>query len=84
MRHGNGKFFYTDGGMYDGEWKENKMHGKGVLSYACGKTAYDGDWFEDKFEGFGVLYNENPAPLNGSFEFRDFDLVEEYWTKYNG
>lgn len=25
MRHGKGKFFYQDGGSYDGEWSENKM-----------------------------------------------------------
>jgi hypothetical protein len=50
-------------------WRENKMHGKGVLSYACGKAAYDGDWLEDKFEGFGILYNENPIPLQGPFDY---------------
>ena len=49
MRHGQGKFFYQDGGLYDGQWKENKMHGKGTLCYASGKAAYSGDWFEDKF-----------------------------------
>lgn len=25
MRHGHGKFYYQDGGMYDGDWYENKM-----------------------------------------------------------
>jgi hypothetical protein len=58
MRHGKGKFSYQDGGFYNGEWFENKMHGKGILYYASGKPAYDGDWVDDKFEGFGVLYNE--------------------------
>ena len=42
QRHGKGKFFYQDGGLYDGEWRENKMHGKGILYYASGKAAYDG------------------------------------------
>lgn len=60
------------------------MHGKGVLSYASGKPAYDGDWVDDKFEGFGILYNENPEPLYQPYDFRDFDYVEEYWTKYEG
>ena len=57
MRHGQGKFFYQDGGLYEGGWKENKMHGRGiswmkflgVLYYATGKPAYDGEWVEDKF-----------------------------------
>lgn len=51
MRHGSGKFFYQDGGLFDGEWRENMMHGRGVLSYASGKPAYDGEWDSDKFEG---------------------------------
>lgn len=49
MRHGSGKFFYQDGGYYSGDWFENKMHGKGVLSYSSGVVAYDGDWHMDKF-----------------------------------
>ena len=60
MRHGKGKFYYQDGGLYDGEWKNNKMDGKGVLSYSSGNVAYDGDWKEDEFSGFGILCNENP------------------------
>jgi hypothetical protein len=70
--------------LYDGEWKENKMHGKGILYYASGTPAYDGEWFEDKFEGFGVLYNENPEEFNEPFDYNDFDLVEELWERYDG
>lgn len=40
MRHGYGKFYYQDGGMYDGDWKENKMEGYGKLFYQSGKLAY--------------------------------------------
>ena len=36
MRHGQGKFFYQDGGMYDGEWVKNKMEGYGRLYYQSG------------------------------------------------
>lgn len=84
MRHGKGKFFYQDGGLYDGEWKFNKMHGKGVLYYGSGKVAYDGDWVEDKFDGHGVLYNENPVGLSTPFDYRDLDMVDEFWEKYQG
>jgi hypothetical protein len=44
MRSGRGKFYYLDGGVYDGEWNENRMHGRGVLYYANGEPAYDGEW----------------------------------------
>ena len=84
MRHGYGKFFYQDGGLFEGEWIQNKMNGKGVLSYTSGKPAYKGDWLDDKFEGFGSLYNENPADLRQPYDFSDFDNVDEYWTKYEG
>lgn len=30
MRWGKGKFVHEDGSYYEGMWKENKMHGKGV------------------------------------------------------
>lgn len=40
LRHGKGKFFYSDGGIYDGDWFENKMQGYGTLYYQGGKPAY--------------------------------------------
>lgn len=46
-RHGKGKFFYKEGSYYDGEWKENKMHGFGTLYYPDGRIAYQGEWKED-------------------------------------
>ncbi|CAD8089440.1 unnamed protein product [Paramecium primaurelia] len=84
MRHGQGKFYYQDGGLYDGGWKENKMHGDGTLYYATGQPAYQGQWSEDQFQGHGTLYNEHPQPLQESFDYRDFDNVEDYWIKYSG
>ena len=44
QRHGQGKFYYQDGGLYDGEWKQNKMNGYGKLYYQSGKLAYEGNW----------------------------------------
>lgn len=77
MRHGQGKFFYQDGGMYEGNfinkegnWKFNKMDGFGKLYYQSGKIAYEGNWSEDQFQGFGnfsshlgKLHNEEPDQL---------------------
>lgn len=34
-------YVYLDGGMYEGEWVDDKIHGKGVSSYANGNV-YDG------------------------------------------
>lgn len=41
MRHGQGKFFYQDGGMYDGQWVRNKMEGYGKLYYQSGNYLFN-------------------------------------------
>ncbi|CAK75462.1 unnamed protein product (macronuclear) [Paramecium tetraurelia] len=93
VRQGYGIFLFQDnGGVYEGQWHDNKMHGignnfiviKGTLFYASGKPAYEGEWFNDKFQGKGTLYNEEPQMLFGQFDYGDFDQVGEYWTKYVG
>ena len=34
--HGYGKYFYSDGGVYEGEWVDGKMHGRGLYTFANG------------------------------------------------
>lgn len=84
MRHGYGIFYYQDGGMYDGEWRYNKMEGHGKLFYQSGKLAYEGQWSQDQFSGRGTLYNEYPDVTREPLNFRNLDEVEEMWTKYEG
>jgi hypothetical protein len=57
MRHGQGTFYYQDGGRYEGNWKFNKMNGFGRLFYQTDKIAYEGEWVNDQFHGRGKLYN---------------------------
>jgi hypothetical protein len=82
MRHGQGIFYYQDGGMYEGEWRFNKMQGRGKLFYQSGKLAYEGEWANDQFSGNGVLYNEYPDVLHEPINYKNLDEIEEYWTKY--
>ena len=69
------------------------MNGFGVLYYPSGKAAYQGNWFymfinvyreKDKFSGKGILYNEHPKDLDTEFDYRNFDLIQNYWSKYEG
>lgn len=83
MRHGKGKFFYDDGGMYDGSWNMNRMEGFGKLFYVNGKLAYEGYWIQDHFNGQGKLYNDNPIHID-RFDYRNFDDVEDHWNTYEG
>ena len=84
MRNGRGKFFYQDGGYYEGQWKNNKMDGWGKLFYEGGKLAYEGNWKEDEFHGYGKVYNDNPIDLDVGFDYTNFDLLENYWVYYEG
>lgn len=84
MRHGQGKFFYADGGFYDGEWRFGRMEGLGTLYYPSGGLAYLGQWKDDKFNGKGTVFNESPQQIQETFDFTNFDQLGEYWVKYEG
>ena len=79
MRHGEGKFYYQDGGMYDGHWQFNRMQGKGLLYYQSGELAYEGFWKNDLFEGKGKLYNEQPEKLKQNFDYSNFNQIGQFW-----
>lgn len=40
-RHGEGKYFFSDGTIYSGEWVNGRIEGKGVCEWTDGKK-YDG------------------------------------------
>eukprot|EP01017_Pseudomicrothorax_dubius_P022531 TRINITY_DN24394_c0_g1_i1.p1 TRINITY_DN24394_c0_g1~~TRINITY_DN24394_c0_g1_i1.p1 ORF type:complete len:157 (+),score=43.88 TRINITY_DN24394_c0_g1_i1:284-754(+) len=84
LRHGKGKLFYVNGGVYDGEWLEGKMDGFGTLFFPSGAIAYQGEFREDKFEGQGVLNNEQPMKMTGEFNYHNFEDLEDQWTRYEG
>lgn len=43
---------------YEGDWFEDKMHGKGKYWYADG-SLYDGQWHDSKMNGKGVYTYPN-------------------------
>jgi len=45
---------YNDGAQYDGEWKDNKLNGKGVMKYNDG-AEYDGEFLNGKKHGRGAV-----------------------------
>lgn len=75
MRNGWGKFYYQDGGYYEGEWKNNKMTGFGKLYYQSNLIAYEGQWLNDQFHGKGIIVNQHPILLPIGFDFRNFDGI---------
>lgn len=57
MRDGRGICLYSNGTLYEGEWKRNKEHGKGTLMTADRKhVIYKGEWERGRMHGQGVYY----------------------------
>lgn len=74
QRHGNGVFYYRDGGYYDGRWKQNMMNGYGKLFYETGKLAYEGQWYQDEFHGRGTVHNDQPEAVHEEgFDYRNMN-----------
>ena len=46
---------WDDGCKYDGDWKDDVRHGKGVFEYTNGDK-YDGDWADDIQHGKRYLF----------------------------
>lgn len=46
---------YNDGSTYDGEWKDGKRNGQGVMKYPSGQQ-YDGEWKNGKKHGRGAVF----------------------------
>uniref|UniRef100_A0A7S3YDZ5 MORN repeat-containing protein 5 n=1 Tax=Lotharella globosa TaxID=91324 RepID=A0A7S3YDZ5_9EUKA len=53
-------------GSYEGEWKANKKHGKGVFKYPNGDK-YEGQWRNDQKTGQGVYTFKNGDKYEGKF-----------------
>ena len=41
---------YEDGAIYEGEFHEGNMHGKGIMIFTDG-IKLEGNWFEGKMDG---------------------------------
>lgn len=65
VRHGNGTQKFSNGSIYEGEWKNNQANGKGRLTFKNGDY-YDGEWVNNQAEGHGtfVTYFENTMNLH--------------------
>ncbi|XP_035299042.1 radial spoke head 10 homolog B isoform X2 [Cricetulus griseus] len=51
FRHGQGKFYYASGAMYEGEWVSNKKHGRGRMTFKNGRV-YEGLFSNDHIAQF--------------------------------
>src|SRR5688572_3996463 len=65
IKNGSKKYTYANGDTYDGEWKDDKRHGRG--KFITSSFKYDGQWETDKRHGTGVLIEANGDMYSGEF-----------------
>ena len=58
---------YKNGDVYEGEWKNGKKHGYGIITYSNG-TEYEGEWKNGKMNGQGKLTSLNGTLYQGEWE----------------
>eukprot|EP00967_Tisochrysis_lutea_P006531 scaffold7748_cov33-Tisochrysis_lutea.AAC.1 len=68
QRHGHGLYIdgIVKGQSYQGEWQNDKMHGRGVFRYASG-AKYEGDFVDNVYSGSGKYTFPDGAFYEGSF-----------------
>ena len=63
-REGRGICLFSDGTLYEGQWKRNKEHGYGKLMSSDRKQIiYEGEWERGRMQGTGTYYYGSSDPL---------------------
>ena len=58
---GHGTYFYADGDVYVGSWRNDERHGRGIMTYSRSESdivqeKYDGEFAEGKMSGRGCYW----------------------------
>jgi len=54
-KRGFGKMIYSNGDIYEGEWKDDQKHGRGTQSYWDDSGSYTGGWRNNVCHGVGIF-----------------------------
>lgn len=55
VRNGISHTVWGNGDKYEGMYKDDKRHGKGIFTSGITGDSYDGDWQDNKKYGFGKV-----------------------------
>ena len=91
MPHGHGKYLWSNGCMYEGEWKKGKASGRGKLSWPSGAT-YKRDLKFGKMDGFGTFIGIDGHTYKGSWlsdqkhgfgekRYANGDVYQGFWKR---
>ena len=78
---GKGRMEYTNGDVYDGNWKDGVKNGLGIMRYANGDV-YLGNWNDDKKNGMGKLEYATPNDTFIQARWENDMPTKEVHTKY--
>ena len=73
MKHGQGVMEVTDYSIYEGTWRSDKKHGKGVQKWV-GKCEWAGDVYEGDF-------SDGYRQGKGVYKYANGDVYEGDWLK---
>lgn len=75
--HGNGKYIFCSGAVYEGGFKNGMFDGEGTFVYPDG-AKYTGGWMNNKFHGKGHYIDANKISWEGDFFNGMFDSGKSY------
>ena len=64
--HGQGKFTYSDGSIYEGECAHDKLNGRGKMTYSDGDV-YEGEWHNNQMNGKGIMAYASGSTYDGDW-----------------
>jgi len=68
--------YFANGDIYEGEWLEDKRHGKGMLRLA-NNNRYEGEWKLDKKNGNGKFFFLNKGQMLDGYWVNDINKTGE-------
>ena len=71
----------TSAGLYEGEFQDGKIQGKGIMTFPEGQR-YEGDFVNEKFEGSGMYTWPNGNRYEGQFANGKFEGRGIYTVSY--
>ena len=74
MRNGKGKYTFSDGTIYDGNWKNDIMHGDGML-YLTDKTIIEATWENGYRHGKGTITDADGKKSKVEY-YKDLEVRE--------
>jgi len=60
-----GKYTWANGTTYDGEWKNDKQHGRGTMRNGNGDLVFEGQWVNGKRQGKSEQEKQEVASVCG-------------------